>query len=85
MFAITSGFKDELSLWFMACINSLLWKLEQFESKNLDKIEVFNNKVIEMEVCHERSCAIHFDGKGGEIKSFTEETLSKMLDVRDIG
>ena len=35
-----------------------------------------------MEVYHERSCAIHFDGKGGEIKSFTEETLSKMLDVR---
>ena len=35
-----------------------------------------------MEVCHERSCAIYFDGKGGEIKSFMEETLSKMLDVR---
>lgn len=34
-----------------------------------------------MEVCHRRSCAIHFDGKG-EIKSFTNETLTKMLDVR---
>ena len=63
-------FKDELSLWLMACINSLLWKFEQFEPKNLDKIKVFNNKVIGMEVCHERSCAIHFDGKGGEIKSY---------------
>ena len=82
MFAIASGFKDELSLWLIACINSLLWKFEQFESKNLDKIKVFKNKVIELEVCHERRCAIHFDGKGGEIKSFTEETLSKMLDVR---
>ena len=25
---------------------------------------------------------IHFEGKGGEIKSFTNETLAKMLDVR---
>ena len=38
--------------------------------------------MIEMEVCHNRSCAIHFEGKGGEIKSFTNETLAKMLDVR---
>ena len=38
--------------------------------------------MIEMEVCHNRSCAIHFEGKGGEIKSFTNETLAKMLDAR---
>ena len=35
----------------------------------------------EMEVCHNRSCAIHFEGKGGETKSFTNKTLAKMLDV----
>ena len=35
-----------------------------------------------MEVCQNRSCAIHFDGKGGEIKRFRDETLTKMLDVR---
>ena len=35
-----------------------------------------------MEACHNRSCAIHFDGKVGEIKSFTTETLTKIFDVR---
>ena len=37
--------------------------------------------MIEMEVCHNHSRAIHVEGKGGEIKSFTKETLAKMLDV----
>ena len=39
--------------------------------------------MIEKEVCHNRSCAIHLREKGGEIKSFTNETLTKMLEVRE--
>ena len=35
-----------------------------------------------MEACNNQSCAIHFDGKEGEIKSFTNETLTKIFDVR---
>lgn len=32
-----------------------------------------------MHVCHNRNCVIQFFGK--EIKSFTEETLTKMIDL----
>jgi hypothetical protein len=35
-----------------------------------------------MEVEKNRICAIHFDGKGGEIKSFTNETLINIFDIR---
>ena len=35
-----------------------------------------------MALSHERNCAIHFDGKDGELKNFTEGTLAKVRDVR---
>ncbi len=35
-----------------------------------------------MAFSNDRKCAIHFDGKKGELKSFTQETLAKVKDVR---